>query len=158
MLVRLSARLERLGFRSHRLAPPPGRPTPGLEREVAWLAEHLAGLTGPVAVVGRSFGGRIGVRLAARLDALVLLGFPVRPPGKRRPLDERALANVPCPTLVFQGAKDPLGPLRVLRAAIGKNKRVELHVLEGAGHAFGRHEATALDHAAAWLDASLPRR
>lgn len=158
ILVRLAARLTRLGFDCRRLAPPAARPTPGLEREVTWLGQELDAVRGRVAVVGRSFGGRVAARLAERLDALVLLGFPVRPPGRRRPLDEAALAAAPCPTLVVQGAKDPLGPVRVLRAVAAANRQLELRVLPGAGHAFGQQEAAALDEVAAWLDASLPRR
>ncbi len=158
VLVRLARRLEALGYECVRLAPPRGRPTPGLEREVAWLEAQLDEAPGAVAVVGRSFGGRVGVRVARRLRALVLLGFPVRPPGRPRPLDEAALAAARCPTLVVQGTKDPLGPLRVVRAAAAKNPRVEVLPLAGATHAFGRHEARALDEAAAWLDRTLGGR
>lgn len=158
VLVKLERRLVALGFECRRLAPPRGRPTPGLEREVAWLRAHLDAAPGPVAVVGRSFGGRLGVRVADRLAALVLLGFPARPPGKRRPLDEQALVAAPCPTLVVQGTKDPLGPMRVIQALAAKNPRVEVLPVRGAAHGFGRHEPAALDAAAAWLDRTLGGR
>lgn len=158
LLVKLERRLVERGYACQRLAPPRGRPTPGLEREVAWLSAQLDGAAGPVAVVGRSFGGRLGVRVTDRLAALVLLGFPVRPPGKRRPLDEAALASARCPTLVVQGTKDPLGPLRVVQGLAAKNTRVEVLPVRGAAHGFGRHEATALDDAAAWLDRTLGGR
>lgn len=154
ILVKLAKRLAARGFACHRLAPPRGRVTPGLEAEVAWLEQRLAKLEGPVVLIGRSFGGRVCVRVAARRDgiaAVVLLGFPIRPPSKRRPLDEAALREVKAPTLVVQGSDDELGPLRVVRAAAKTNPRVALHVLDGAGHSFGRQEAGALDFVAEWV-------
>lgn len=157
ILVKLSKRLEALGFACQRAAPPRGKVTPGLEREVAWLRDLLEGLAPPFVLVGRSFGGRIAVRLAGRRDvrAVVLLGFPLRPPGKARPLDEAALAGSRAPTLVVQGDADELGPLPLVKRVAGKNRRAEVLVLKGAGHAFGRKEADALDAAAAWLDARI---
>lgn len=157
ILVKLSKRLEALGFACHRAAPPRGRVTPGLEAEAAWLGALLDSLDGPFALVGRSFGGRIAVRLAGREDvkAVVLLGFPLRPPGKQRPLDEAALAKARARTLVVQGTKDELGPLSLVRRVAKKNRRCEVLPLDGAGHSFGRAEAGALDAAAAWLDARM---
>lgn len=157
ILVRLSKRLEALGLECRRAAPPRGRVTPGLEREVAWLEGLLATLPPPFALVGRSFGGRIAVRLGRRRDikAIVLLGFPLRPPHKVRPMDEVALARTRAPTLVVQGTNDALGPLPLIEALARLNPRCELVTLEGAGHSFGRWEGEALDAAAAWLAARM---
>jgi predicted alpha/beta-hydrolase family hydrolase len=155
ILVKLSKRLEALGFACHRAAPPRGKVTSGLEREVAWLSGVLDGLPGPFVLVGRSFGGRVAVRLAARAEAVVLLGFPIRPPGKTRPLDEAALATARAATLVVQGDADELGPLALVRRVAKKNRRCEVLALKGAGHAFGRKEAEALDAVAAWLDTRI---
>lgn len=157
ILVKLSKRLEALGFSCRRAAPPRGRVTPGLEREVAWLEALLDGLDGPFVLVGRSFGGRVAVRCAGRKDvkAVALLGFPIRPPGKKRPLDEAALAQANARTLVVQGTRDELGPLALVRKVAKKNRRCEVLALEGAEHAFGRREAEALDAVAAWIDAQL---
>lgn len=151
ILTRLSSRLEPLGFTCLRRAPPRLKLTPDLEAYGGWLDEELAGLRGRLILVGRSFGGRLAVRLAARrpLEAVVLLGFPIHPPGKPRPLDEAALAALTCPTWIGQGTKDPLGPLRILRRVA---PRAQLHQVDGAGHAFGAQEAATLDAAAAWLD------
>ena len=92
-----------------------------------------------------------------RVAAVVLLGFPVRPPKKRRPLDEQALAALSMPTLIVQGSKDALGPLRVLAPIVKANPQLELHTLAGAGHSFGSKERGALDVAAAWLDRTIGR-
>jgi uncharacterized protein len=151
ILVDLSERLEALRFTCLRLAPPRLKLTPGLEAYGEWLDEQLVEVSAPLMVVGRSFGGRLAIRLAVRrpLAAVVLLGFPIRPPGKKRPLDEQALAALRCPTWIAQGTKDELGPMKVLKRFAG---RAEIFPLSGAGHSFGSHEDAALDAAAAWLD------
>jgi predicted alpha/beta-hydrolase family hydrolase len=154
LLVKLSTRLEALGFACRRLAPPRGKLTPGLEREVAWLVAALEDVKGPHVLVGRSFGARVCARRAGApgVAACVLLGYPLRPPGKPRPLDEVALSGLACPTLLVQGSDDELGPMPVVRQAIAANSHVTLEVLDGAGHSFGRAERGALDRVAAWLD------
>ncbi|MEW5742702.1 MAG: alpha/beta family hydrolase [Myxococcota bacterium] len=157
ILMRLSKRLDARGLLCHRAAPPRGKVTPGLEREVAWLEALLCELTPPFALVGRSFGGRIAIRLARRRDvrAVALLGFPLRPPGKPRPLDEAALAEARAKTLIVQGAEDELGPLALVRDVVRRNRKCELLALEGAGHSFGRQEGAALDAVAEWLAARM---
>jgi uncharacterized protein len=159
LLRRLEALLEDLGLGALRVAPPRGRPSSGLEAEVAWLEEVVEGVPGPRVVVGRSFGGRLALRLAARggLEACGVLGLPLRPPGKRRPEDEAALAGARCPTLVVQGARDALGPLRLVRRLARRNPLVTVLALPGAGHAFGAATATALEATAAWLGHTLAR-
>jgi pimeloyl-ACP methyl ester carboxylesterase len=129
-----------------------GRPSPGFERELAHLESQLSARSVPF-LVGRSFGGRVALRhaLAHRVAALVLLGFPVRPRDRPRPDDEAALLAVRVPTLIVQGDVDDKGPLEVLGPLVAKNPALTLEVLEGAGHSFGRHEARAVDLAAAFL-------
>ncbi len=155
ILVRLAARLERLGFECLRRAPPRLKLTPGLEAYGEWLDQELSSVRGKLIVVGRSFGGRLAVRLAARrsLEAVVLLGFPVRPPGKKRPLDEQALAAVSCPMWIVQGTHDELGPMGVLRRCAGA---AEIFPVAGAGHSFGAKESSVLDAAASWLFSLSP--
>ncbi|MBV9328123.1 MAG: dienelactone hydrolase family protein [Chloroflexi bacterium] len=110
-----------------------------------------------LALVGRSFGGRICTRLAAiePPDALVVLGHPISPPGHPRPDDEAALAAVKCPTLIVQGDRDRLGPVAVLRDIAAANTRIEIFVLADAGHQFGARQAEGLRHAAEWLVTTL---
>jgi len=110
-----------------------------------------------VALVGRSFGGRIAAFLAEREppDALVLLGHPIAPPTRPRPRDEAALAATVCPTLVVQGDRDELGPIAVLERIAAKNPRIDLVRVAGAGHDFGARESEAVAAAARWLDGVL---
>jgi predicted alpha/beta-hydrolase family hydrolase len=110
-----------------------------------------------IALVGRSFGGRICVFLAEREppDALVILGHPIAPPRRPRPRDEAALAATTCPTLVVQGERDELGPFAVLERIAANNPRIDLIRIAGAGHDFGRSEPEAVAAAARWLDSVL---
>ena len=110
-----------------------------------------------VALVGRSFGGRMCAFLAALEppDALAILGHPISPPDRPRPADEDALQGMRCPTLVVQGQHDELGPFAVLQRIALVNPLIDLVVIEGAGHDFGARESEAIDHVARWLDATL---
>jgi len=110
-----------------------------------------------VALVGRSFGGRMCAFLAAvePPDALAILGHPISPPDRPRPADENALQGMRCPTLVVQGQHDELGPLAVLQRIALVNPLIDLAVIEGAGHDFGATESLAVDQVARWLDATL---
>lgn len=151
MLVRLSRLLRERGHQAVAVTLRSGRPSPGLSEETAQL-DQFAG-EGPIAIVGRSFGGRVGARLAAQreVSAMVLLGFPVRPPGRPRPEDEAALKALKCPVLILQGAKDELGSPALLRRLTRGMKNVELRVVKGATHSFGRHEGEVLEQACEWL-------
>jgi predicted alpha/beta-hydrolase family hydrolase len=113
-----------------------------------------------VALVGRSFGGRVCTRLASvePPPALVLLGHPISPPNGPRPDDEAALAAVRCPTLIIQGENDRLGPLRVLQKLASANEQIEIYVLKGVGHQFGARQAEGIDRAASWLKSQLVSR
>lgn len=110
-----------------------------------------------VALVGRSFGGRMCAFLAALEPpaALAILGHPISPPDRPRPADEDALQGIRCPTLVVQGEHDELGPLAVLRRIALANPLIDIVVIAGAGHDFGAKESEAVEHAARWLDATL---
>lgn len=140
------------GFEARFPGLPCGRASPGFERELAHLEAHAAGPA--PSLVGRSFGGRVALRYAGlhRVRALVLLAFPVRPPGKPRPEDEAALLAVEAPTLIVQGDADPLGPVSVLAPLCARNPAVRLELLEAAGHGFtARQQRRAVELAAAFL-------
>ena len=122
------------------------------ERDAARL-EH----GGAIALVGRSFGGRICAFLAHEEppEALAIIGHPIAPPGRPRPRDEAVLEQMRCPTLVVQGERDELGPIRVLERIAGRNPRIDLVRLAGARHDLGAREPEAVAAVARWLDAVL---
>ena len=137
------------------------RPSHAYERELADLRGARERLREEgaerIALVGRSFGGRMCAFLARAEppDALAILGHPIAPPGRPRTDDEAALEAVACPTLVVQGDRDELGPLGVLERIAGRNPRIDLVVIAGAGHDFGAAEPEAVEAAARWLDSIL---
>jgi len=158
LFVALERALRSRGLGATRTALTRGRPSPGLAREVAEARACVDGDPEISAYAGRSFGGRVLARLALESTprALVLLGFPVRSAsGQRRLEDEQVLETLSCPTLDVQGAADPLGPVRTLERLAGKNARLELTVLAGATHSFGRREREAVEAAADWLAARV---
>ncbi len=154
LLGKISAELSARGKTSAVIVMPKRRPDPSLGLEVEVLrAAWRERSGGRAAIVGRSFGGRVAVRLAGLepVPALVLLGFPVRPPGKRRPLDEAALVALTCPTLILQGEDDELGPPEVLAALVASRPHITLEVVAGAKHAYGRKDGEVAARAAEWL-------
>jgi predicted alpha/beta-hydrolase family hydrolase len=125
--------------------------------DLRWACDELRAEHEKVALVGRSFGGRMCAFLAAAEppDALAILGHPISPPGRPRLADEQALQDMRCPTLVVQGEHDELGPLAVLQRIALVNPLIDLAVIEGAGHDFGAKESEAAEQVARWLDATL---
>jgi predicted alpha/beta-hydrolase family hydrolase len=161
ILVALAQRLEDAGLVAKRIgfsrARPSGDFTPELDELRQARDQLLASGVHRLALVGRSFGGRMCTRLAALEppEALVVLGHPISPPNRPRPDDEAALAGVRCPTLIVQGEHDALGPLRVLERIAATNRQIEIVVLRGVGHQFGKRQDEGLDRAAVWLAAQL---
>jgi predicted alpha/beta-hydrolase family hydrolase len=161
ILVALAARLERAGIVARRLSFTRTRPAGDFTSELNDLrnvgdALRKEGVQ-KIALVGRSFGGRMCTRLAAiePPDALIVLGHPISPRHRPRPEDEAALEAVLCPTLIVQGEHDALGPLSVLRRIAMSNTNVQIHVLKGVGHQFGKRQDEGLERATAWLQEKL---
>jgi predicted alpha/beta-hydrolase family hydrolase len=157
----MATELARVGITPRSIAFTRKRPTGDFAPELDDLRRVRDGLLKDgatrLALVGRSFGGRMCARLAALEppNALVLLGHPISPPGRPRPDDEAALAALTCPTLIVQGDRDTLGPLAVLRRIAAQNSQIEIVVLTGAGHQFGAHQPEGLRRAADWLVTTL---
>lgn len=127
------------------------RPLPTLAAETKELTTLWTEARGPL--IGRSFGGRVAARVAIAepVPALVLLGFPVRPPGKTRPEDERVLQALTCPTLILQGEDDELGPVELLRELCADQKNVVIETIAGAGHSYGRAEKIVVERCVEWI-------
>ena len=162
ILRALARRLMAFGIESHAITFRTRGKRPS--REYIWELEDLRAARDAlraehekVALVGRSFGGRMCAFLAATEppDALAILGHPISPPDRPRPADEDALQGMHCPTLVVQGQHDELGPLAVLQRIALVNPLIDLAVIEGAGHDFGARESEAVEQVARWLDATL---
>ena len=118
------------------------------ERRPALEAVHAAALGAararfpelPLIGGGKSLGGRISTLLAAdgaELDGLILLGYPLHPPGKPERQRVEHFPEVKVPTLFLQGTRDALADLDLLRPALKHfSGEQTLHVVEGGDHSF----------------------
>jgi predicted alpha/beta-hydrolase family hydrolase len=137
---------------------------------IATAREHFG--RDAVFIGGKSMGGRIATHLAAAEDAealgiagVVLLGYPLHPPGKPEQLRAAHLPRIRVPMLVVQGERDPFGTPDELRPVLAPiASRVTLHVVEKGDHSLApsrRAEAVASTYAALqdviarWLDAKM---
>jgi predicted alpha/beta-hydrolase family hydrolase len=113
--------------------------------EAAWRAaidvarRKLGGV--PLFIGGKSMGGRIATHVASQggaglLAGVVLLGYPLHPPG--RP-DQRRDAHLPAigePMLFVQGSRDTFGTTAEIRELTGRLHRATLHEIAGGDHSF----------------------
>jgi uncharacterized protein len=95
---------------------------------------------------GHSYGGRQSSILASEApglaDRLLLLSYPLHPPGKPGQLRTGHFPKLNTPALFVQGSRDPFGSLEEMRSAIQLIPApVRLIEIEGAGHDLGRHHA-----------------
>jgi uncharacterized protein len=131
----------------YRQARPKGPPRPGSDardreglRRAAALLRKIC--PGRIALGGQSYGGRQASILAAEdaevADSLLLLSYPLHPPGRPSQLRTAHLPRLRTPALFAHGSADPFGTLDELDAA---RKLVAaptaLIAIEGAGHGLG---------------------
>jgi predicted alpha/beta-hydrolase family hydrolase len=118
-------------------------------------AELLQNADRPLIIGGRSMGGRAASMLAADgfdADGLLLLAYPLHPPGQPEKLRDAHLPRITMPVLCFCGTRDPFcTPSLMERAVATVTAPWELHWLDGADHSFhvlkssGRNDAAVLD-------------
>ena len=88
---------------------------------------------------GRSMGGRIGSMIAADDGALglVLLGYPLHPPGRASQLRVEHFARLRMPVLFVSGTRDAFGtPAELERNAQRLEGSVAFHWIETGDHGF----------------------
>src|SRR5579862_6844093 len=91
---------------------------------------------------GKSMGGRIATQVAAgdsaiALDGLVLLGYPLHPPGKPQQLRDKHLPAVKRPMLFVQGSRDAFGTPGELTPILALLEPAPtLHVVPNGDHSF----------------------
>ncbi len=114
---------------------PPNQAAVLLETWRTVYAEVRAKVAGPIAIAGKSMGGRMASMLADELqvDALVCLGYPFYPAGKiDRPRIEH-LTDLRTATLIVQGERDALGAKLVVQQYT-LSPAIELEWLAFADH------------------------
>jgi predicted alpha/beta-hydrolase family hydrolase len=103
--------------------------------------EEGTGLGDPVWAGGKSLGGRVASMMVAdgslSAGGLVLVGYPLHPPGKPERIRDAHLADVRVPMLFLQGTSDPFARWELLTSTLKRlGKRAELHPVEGGDHSF----------------------
>ncbi len=115
---------------------------------------------------GRSMGGRVASMLVAdgaSCDGLLLLAYPLHPPGKPHQMRTGHLPAIGVPVLCLSGTRDPFcGPEEMAPVLHDLGPRWRMHWLESADHSFhvlkrsGRTDADVLNEAGDailhWLD------
>jgi len=88
-----------------------GAPDPPAVLRSTWLVAMEALGPGPVAIGGKSLGGRIASMVAdeAGVAGLVCFGYPFHPPGRPERLRTGHLEKLATPALILQGTRDPFG-------------------------------------------------
>jgi uncharacterized protein len=125
----------------------------GIVQAVQELRQLAKGV--PLCLAGQSYGGRQSSMVAAEdssvADGLLLLSYPLHPPGKPGQLRTEHFTSLRVPSLFVHGTRDPFGSVDELRAAMKLiPAAARLQVVEGAGH--GVPPATAASMPA-WLSA-----
>ncbi|WP_445937791.1 alpha/beta family hydrolase [Pseudomonas sp.] len=92
-------------------------------------------VAGPLAIGGKSMGGRMASLLADELgaDALVCLGYPFYAVGKPEKPRVAHLAELRTPTLIIQGERDALGDRQAV-AGYALAESIKLHWLTAGDH------------------------
>ena len=120
------------------------------------VRRHVAG---PIAIGGKSMGGRMASLVVDELgaDALVCLGYPFYASGKPEKPRVAHLAELKTPTLIVQGARDALGnretvqgytlapSIDVMWLAAGDH---DLKPLKASGYTHAHHLDAAADRIA----------
>ncbi len=130
-----------LPFRQRRPTGPPSpsdaqRDQDGLRRAVTLMRERFSGRA---FLGGLSYGGRQASMLVAAepqlVEGLLLLSYPLHPPGRPAQLRTAHLPSLRTPTLLVSGTRDAFGSIDELEAAIKLiPASAKLVALEGSGH------------------------
>jgi predicted alpha/beta-hydrolase family hydrolase len=137
----------------YRQRRPQGPPSPanakedqeGLLRAVTLMKGQF---DGRAFLGGSSYGGRQASLLAAShpgfVEGLLLLSYPLHPPGKPSQLRTAHFPNLQTPSLFVSGTKDVFGSIDELQAAIKLiPARSELVEIEGGTHGLSKPAGVA---------------
>lgn len=158
--------VERMDF-PYRLAGrrAPDRPPvllASLETNARELAARIGVNQARVALGGRSMGGRIAsMAVAAGLPAagLVLVSYPLHPPGHPEKSRTEHLGGISVPCLFISGTKDAFGTREELEAATAVIPASVSHVwIEGGDHGLRGRDVEVASFVASWLRPPVKRR
>ena len=117
-------------------------PMPKLKDCYSAVVERLRAEVAPKTLVigGRSMGGRAASMLAADgfdCDGLLLLAYPLHPPGKPDQLRDAHLPAIKVPVICFNGTRDPFCTPSLMEEVLRRlGDNWEMHWVDGADHSF----------------------
>jgi uncharacterized protein len=143
----------------------PDRP-PVLVAAVVEHARELARLSGAtqnrIALGGRSMGGRMAsVAVAEGLPSagLVLVSYPLHPPGHPEKSRVEHLGSIDVPCLFVSGTRDAFGTRDELESATASITGPVTHVwIDGGDHGLRRRDAEVASIVASWLRGPSKRK
>lgn len=117
-------------------------PMPRLESCFEAVVDHVRAELNPRKLIigGRSMGGRAASMMASKgfdCDGLLLLAYPLHPPGHPEKLRDAHLPSIEVPVICFSGTRDPFCTPELMEVAVKTVKtRWDMHWLSGADHSF----------------------
>lgn len=151
-----------MAFRQKRSSGAPHPSTSAADREsLADAVHYLRELDVKRLVLGgQSYGGRQSTMLAAEqptlADALLLLSYPLHPPGKPDQLRTAHFPQLRTPSLFVHGERDPFGTIEEVTAALPLIPAPHrLSVIAKAGHDLARGKFDLATNIAEPLGAAL---
>lgn len=158
---RLGIAVERIEFPGRtagkRRPDPPDVCIESVGRATSELADRLGVPTSRIAIGGRSMGGRMCSLAAAEgLDvaALVLVIYPLHPPGRPDRLRTAHFPDLQLPCLFVSGRRDAFGsPAELEREVAAIAGSVTLVLVDG-DHSLRKRDAEVAGIVTTWLDGS----
>ena len=101
------------------------------------LAQARQQHSGPIIVIGKSMGARVGCHLALteEVNAIICLGYPLCGGGDPARMRAEVLRELSTPILFVQGTRDRLCPLDLLESVRREMKAInKLHVIPDGDH------------------------
>ncbi len=97
---------------------------------------------------GKSMGGRIATQIAGVLSCkkIVVLGYPLHPPGKPQKLRDEHLYPLEQKVLFVQGENDAFGTKSEMERVILKMKTAQAHYVSSANHSLKAPKKSGLDN------------
>jgi hypothetical protein len=120
------------------------------------LAERLDVPTGRIAIGGRSFGGRMCSLAAAeglQVAALVLVSYPLHPPGRPERLRTEHFPALRLPCLFVSGRRDAFANPDELERETAAIPGPVTRVLVDGDHSLRKSEAAVAEIVASWVSA-----
>ena len=137
------------------------------------VRSHVPSARARLFIGGKSMGGRIATQVAAAdpqlsLAGLVLLGYPLHPPGRPDQRRDKHLPAIKRPMLFVQGSRDAFGlPAELSPILATLEPEPTLHIVQGGDHSFKVSSSqvkqaaviTEVEHTIVdWINRSAPSR